>query len=89
VFTVSPGVSVLVKLIEGTPPDWIKLIPREEPVLKARFLAREMETAARRVRDVANQVSGIVRFEFSDGEATVSAIADDRDVSARVHVLDV
>jgi DNA polymerase III sliding clamp (beta) subunit (PCNA family) len=88
-FTVSSGVSVLVKLIEGTPPDWIKLIPREEPILKVQFLARELETAARRVRDVADQGSGAIRFEFLDGAATISAAADDREVSAKVHVLDV
>jgi len=88
-FTVSPTVSVLVKLIEGNPPDWLRLIPREEPAFRVQFLSREMETAARRVRDVANQGGGIIRIEFNDENAIISARSDDRKVSATVRFLEV
>ncbi|MQY72176.1 MAG: hypothetical protein GH142_00695, partial [Dehalococcoidia bacterium] len=44
-----PTASVIVKLVEGNPPAWLKLIPKEEPVLKVQLFAREFETAVRRV----------------------------------------
>jgi len=84
----TPTVKVIVKLIEGSPPAWLKLIPKDEPVLKAQLLARELETAVRRVGDVASKNSGIVRFQFQDGACRVSARADGREVSAKISVLD-
>jgi len=83
------GFSVIVKLVEGNPPAWLKLIPKDEPILKTQLFARELETAVRRVSDVASQNSGIVRFQFQDGTATVSAKADGREVSAKISVLDI
>ena len=83
-----PSVTVIVKLVDGSPPAWLKLIPKDEPILKAQFLAREMETAVRRVSDVAHQNNGIVRLLFQDGAGTVSAQADGREVSAKISVLD-
>ncbi len=83
-----PNVSVIVKLVEGNPPAWLKLIPKDEPILKTQLFARELETAVRRVSDVASQNSGIVRLQFQDGTATVSAKADGREVSAKISVLD-
>ena len=83
----SPTVSVIIKLVEGTPPAWLKLIPKDEPIFTAQLFARELETAVRRVRDVARQNSGIVRMEFNDNNATVSAKADSREVSANISVL--
>lgn len=85
----SPSVSVIVKLVEGSPPAWIKLIPKDEPVLKAQFFARELDTAVRRVRDVANQNKGIVRLQFEGEICTVSATADGREVSAKIPLLSV
>lgn len=29
-----PRASVIIKLVEGTPPAWLKLIPKEEPILR-------------------------------------------------------
>ena len=84
-----PTASVIVKLIEGKPPAWLKLIPKEEPVLKAQLFSREFETAVRRVSNVAHQNNGIVRLQFHDGAATVSAKADGHEVSAKISVLDV
>ncbi len=84
----SPSVSVVIRLIEGSPPAWLKLFPKDEPVLKAQFFARELETAVRRVGDVASQNKGIVRLQFQDGACRVSAKADDREVAAKVSVLD-
>jgi len=82
------GFSVIVKLVEGNPPAWLKLIPKDEPILKAQLFARELETAVRRVSDVASQNNGIVRLQFQDGAGKVSARADGREVSAKISVLD-
>ena len=83
-----PTASVIVKLVEGSPPAWLKLIPKEEPVLKVQLFAREFETAVRRVSNVAHQNKGIVRLQFQDGTATVSARADGQEVAAKITVLD-
>lgn len=83
-----PTASVIVKLVEGNPPAWLKLIPKDKPVLEAQLFARELETAARRVSSVAHQNNGIVRLQFIDGSATVSAKADGQEVSAKISVLD-
>ena len=83
-----PTVSVIIKLVEGSPPAWLKLIPKEEPVLKALLFARELETAVRRVSNVAHQANGLVRLQFLDGSATVSAKSNGQEVAAKIAVLD-
>jgi DNA polymerase III sliding clamp (beta) subunit (PCNA family) len=83
-----PDYTVIIKLVEGTPPAWLKLIPKGETILKAQLFAREFETAVRRVKDVALQNSGIVRFLFQDGTSIISAQGDGREVSAKISVLD-
>ncbi|HUT97325.1 MAG TPA: DNA polymerase III subunit beta [Dehalococcoidales bacterium] len=84
----TPNVKVIVRLVDGSPPAWLKLIPKDEPILRVQFFAREMETAVRRVGDVASKNKGIVRFEFQAGACRVSAKADGREVSAKVSALD-
>jgi len=84
-----PTVSVIVKLVEGNPPAWLKLIPKDEPILKTQVFARDFETAVRQVRDVAEQSSGIVRLQFQDKTGTVSARGEGREVSARIPLMDV
>ncbi len=83
-----PKASVIVKLTDGTPPAWIKLIPKEEPTLHVQVFAPEFETAVRRVRDVASQGAGIVRLEFNDGNVRVSAKADGQEVATSISVLE-
>jgi len=84
----APNVSVIVKLIEGSPPAWFKLAPKDEPILKVQFFARDLETAVRRVSDVAHQNKGIVRLQFQDGTGKVSARTDDREVAAKIPLMD-
>lgn len=83
-----PKASVIVKLVQGNPPAWLKLIPKVEPVLKVQLFAREFETAVRRVSNVAHQGSGVVRLNFADDGAIVSAKADVNEISANIAVLD-
>lgn len=82
-----PTATVIVKLVEGKPPAWLQLIPKEEPIIKVQLFARELETAVKRVANVAAQDSGRVRMEFASDVATVSARADGREVSAKISVL--
>ncbi|MBA7632189.1 hypothetical protein ES703_39732 [subsurface metagenome] len=83
----SPSVSTIIKLVDGNPPAWLKLIPKDEPILKAQFFARELDTAVRRVKDVAQQSSGLVRLQFDGDTGIVSARADGKEVSAKISVL--
>lgn len=78
---------VIITLIQGSPPDFLLLIPKEEPVLKAQLFGPEFEAAVRRVSAVAREGSGAVRLVFNDGTATVSAIADDREVEATISTM--
>ena len=83
-----PTASVIIKLVQGNPPAWLKLIPKDEPVLQVQLFAREFDTAVRRVSNVAHQGSGVVRLQFNDGGATVSAKYDVHEISANIAVLD-
>jgi len=83
-----PTATVIIKLVEGSPPAWLKLIPKEEPVFTAQLFARELETAVRRVSNVAHGNKDIVRLQFNNGVATVSAKADGQEVSANLTLLD-
>ena len=49
------------------------LIPKGEPVLQSQIFAPQLEAAAKRVRDIAKDGSGIIRMEFADGKLKVSA----------------
>ena len=80
--------SVIIKLVQGEPPVWLKLIPKDEPVLQVQLFAREFDTAVRRVSNVAHQGSGVVRLQFNDDAATVSAKAGVHEVSANISVLE-
>jgi len=74
----------IVKLIEGSPPDWLKLIPKKAPLLQVQFWANELETAVRRALPVAEQGSGILRMAFDASTVTISAKAGDRQVESRI-----
>jgi len=70
-------VTLVSKLIEGTPPRYKQLIPQDTP-LKVRVFAPELDRAVRRVRDMARDSSGIVRLSWTDTTMTVSAKAADK-----------
>jgi len=82
-----PSASVVINLVAGNPPEWLKLIPRGEPILRSQLFAPQLEAAAKRVRAVAKDGSGIVRLEFADGRLTVSARGDDQEISATLDTL--
>jgi DNA polymerase III sliding clamp (beta) subunit (PCNA family) len=79
--------SVVINLILGKPPEWLALIPKSEPVLQSQIFAPQLEAAAKRVRDIARDGSGIVRMEFTDGKLKISARGDDQEISSTIDTL--
>ncbi len=79
------GVAIaIVKLIEASPPDWLKLIPKKEPVLQVQFWAPELEVAVRRALPIAELGKGILRMVFNDSTVTISAKHDGREVESKI-----
>ena len=70
-------VTLIGKLIEGTPPSWIQLIPQETP-LKVRVFASDLERAVHRLQGIAKDGTGIVRLVWTENALTVSARSADK-----------
>lgn len=89
-FRFDDSTTAIIKLIGGSPPEWLKLIPKEEPILQVQVMAEELALAVRRVAGVAMEGKGIVRIAFKDDKATVSAKGDGHKVesSFRTHNLE-
>lgn len=86
-FQFTSGLTAVVKLIQGNPPDFIKLFPTGKPVLKASFYAPELEVAINRVKSVAED-NKRVRIDFKDSQATISATgADDLRAESSISTL--
>lgn len=67
-------VTMVIKLIQGTPPNWIELMKgSQDPPLKVIFLAPEMETAIRRVAQVSKKGNDKVVLSWTEDSMTVSA----------------
>jgi len=79
--------SVVINLVQGTPPEWLKLVPKGEPILQSQVFAPQLEAAVKRVRAIAKDGKDIVRMVFSDGNLTVSATGEDREISATIDTL--
>ena len=79
--------SIFVNLIEGSPPAWLNLLPKGDPLMQCQLFAPQLDAAARRVRDIAKENSGIVRMEFSDGHLKLSAKGDNQEISTTTDTL--
>ena len=79
--------SVVINLIAGSPPEWLKLIPKGEPILQSQVFVPQLEAAVKRVRAVAKDGKGIVRLVFADGNLTVSATNEEQEISATIDTL--
>ncbi|KKN37267.1 hypothetical protein LCGC14_0765050 [marine sediment metagenome] len=86
-FIFGDSTTAIVKLLDGSPPDWLKLMPNKEPVLKASVMGSEMELAVRRVLPVAKMGTNIARLAFNDDTVTVSAKYEGQEVESTVKVL--
>jgi len=72
-------VTLTVKLIEGTPPSYLQLIPKEEEMVsQANVFAPEFERAVRRVANVARDNSNIVRLIWNETALTVTARSEEK-----------
>ncbi|MEK7688498.1 MAG: hypothetical protein AAB398_08785, partial [Pseudomonadota bacterium] len=79
--------SVVINLIQGNPPEWLKLIPKGEPIMQSDLFAPQLEAAVKRVRDIAKDGSGIVRMAFAEGKLTVSAVGEDQEINATLDAI--
>jgi len=67
-------ISLFTRLIEGTPPDFKRLIPRETPKA-VQFFAPELLRVVKQMEQIADKV----RLVWEDGTLTVSAKNDERE----------
>jgi len=66
-------VSLIAHLIQGTPPSYLQLVPKEEELTsRVDVLAPDFERAVRRVKDVTGK-AGIVRLAWTENALTASA----------------
>lgn len=79
--------SVVMNLIVGDPPQWLSLVPQGEPIMQSHLFAPQLEVVAKRVQGIAKDGSGAVRLEFAEGKLTVSAHADDQDISSVIDTI--
>ncbi len=86
-FVFGDSTTAIVKMVQGNPPEWLKLIPKQEPVLQASVMGSQLELAVRRVSRVALEGSKIVRMVFNDDTATISAKHEDQEVESTIKVL--
>jgi len=70
------SMTVLINLIQGTPPNFKQLIPKDIPT-KVQFFPGELERAVKRLRAIANDGKGIVRLSWTTDTMTVSASSEE------------
>lgn len=70
------GVTVLIKLIQGDPPNFKQLLPKDIPT-KVQFFPDDLERAIKRLRAIAKEGSGIVRLTWTNDTMTVSASSEE------------
>jgi len=87
-FQFENNTTAIVKLVSGSPPDWLKLIPKGDPILQVQFLPADMELAVRRIMGAADGKDGKIRIAFSDDKATVSAKSDGQTAESSFKTLD-
>jgi DNA polymerase III sliding clamp (beta) subunit (PCNA family) len=80
-------VSVVVNLIQGNPPNFLALIPKDEAVWSAQMFAPQMEAAIKRVRTIAKGGSSIVRLSFENGMVSVMAVGEDQEISTELKTI--
>lgn len=88
-FVFGKAATAVIKLVEGSPPAWLKLIPKGEPVLQSQVMASELQLAVRRVLKVAKGGSNIIRMVFDDSTVTISAAGDGQKIESQVRALSI
>jgi DNA polymerase-3 subunit beta len=79
-------ITLLIKLIQGTFPNYKQLIPSEIPLTVQAF-ATDLERAVHRLKDIADDSKGIVRITWDDTAMTLAAKSEERGkVEAKITV---
>ena len=86
-FTFGQSATAFVKLIQGSPPAWIQLLPKGEARYTGSVMGMELELAVRRAHRLAKAGAGIIRMVFNDQTAVISAKQDDQNVESSVSVM--
>lgn len=71
------AVRMIAKLLQGTPPNYIPLIPKDAPTT-VKLMATDLERAVRQVEGVAHSGSDTVRLVWGENTLRVSAKADEK-----------
>jgi len=79
--------TAIIKLVDGQPPDFVKLLPKKKPKLDASVMASDLELAVRRASAVAAKGKGIIRMVVNADSATISAKDDGQEVESAIKVL--
>ncbi|MBA7575692.1 hypothetical protein ES708_17528 [subsurface metagenome] len=87
-FQFANNTAAIIHLVDGKPPDWLKLVPKEEPILQVHVLAEDLEVAVHRVMGVAQDANGLIRIDFKDDTATVSAKSEGQKVETSFKTMD-
>lgn len=74
--------SVIINLVVGSAPDFLQLIPKDQPIMESQVFAPQLEASVKRVRAIARLGNGIIRMEFAAGKITISAYGGDKEVKA-------
>jgi len=80
-------VTAIIRLIQGSFPDYLRLIPTEEPTLKVQLFGPELESAIRRVSQVARDGTGAIRMVFEDSKATISSKSESGEIQATISAM--
>jgi DNA polymerase-3 subunit beta len=79
-------VTLIARLIQGSPPNFKQLIPGEPP-LTVRVLGPDLERAVRRMAAIARDGKGIVRLTWGSGMMRLSARSEEKgEVEATIPV---
>ncbi len=77
----------ILKLVQGDPPTWLKLLPKDAPELKVSLIGAQLEVAVRRILPVAGKGENIARLTFDGDTLTVSAVHAHREAQSTVHLI--
>ncbi|MDD5703648.1 MAG: hypothetical protein PHU23_16565 [Dehalococcoidales bacterium] len=72
------NITLISKLIEGTPPDHLALLNNFQEPTKVKLMATELYNAVRRLEGIAREGTGIVRLQWTDSRMTVSARSEEK-----------
>ncbi|KKK73789.1 hypothetical protein LCGC14_2890300, partial [marine sediment metagenome] len=82
-FRFGEGTTVVVKLVQGDPPAWGKLIPKKDPILQVQFFAAELERAIKRI---SASGANMVKLAFREDFAIISAKAEDQEMESTIPI---